>query len=164
MGPADAGGRWWWNAALSHGPNPRMAAPQLVGNPFRPSPRLIRLEAVLPVADWLRDLDRQMHSAYCGITDGNGNVPSKAIYAVRAGEQWPWRTTGKRFLECVAAGVRWHQSERIAVELHRWMQEVQARADRRRGTITLFQAAPTVRPRRLRTWGARKARRARRAA
>lgn len=66
-------------------------------------------------------LDRRMHTAFAQVTGADGNVPSKGVYKVRAGEQHPWRVLSRRMKEARAAGAPREQLLAILEEMKAWI-------------------------------------------
>jgi hypothetical protein len=68
-------------------------------------------------------LDGRMRSAFARLEGADGNVPSKGVYKVRAGEQHPLRVTARRLVEAHQAQAPVEQALGIIEELRSWVLE-----------------------------------------
>lgn len=68
-------------------------------------------------------LDGRMRSAFARLEGADGNVPSKGVYKVRAGEQHPLRVAARRLVEAKEAQTPLEQALGIVDELRQWVME-----------------------------------------
>jgi hypothetical protein len=68
-------------------------------------------------------LDGRIRSAFARLEGADGNVPSKGVYKVRAGEQHPMRVTARRLVEAKEAKTPIEQTLAIVDELRQWVLE-----------------------------------------
>lgn len=65
-------------------------------------------------------LDRRVQSAFARLEGRDGNVPSKGVYKIRAGEQNPLRVLARRLVEAREAGVSPERILEIVDEVRSW--------------------------------------------
>jgi hypothetical protein len=68
-------------------------------------------------------LDKRMRSAFAEIVGEDGTVPSKGLYAARAGDQHPSRIIGRRLVEAKEANTPLDRALAPIKELERWVRE-----------------------------------------
>lgn len=66
-------------------------------------------------------LDRRVHTAFTGVVGADGNVPSKGVYKIRAGEQNPLRVAARRCVEAHDANAPVERVLAVAEEFRQWI-------------------------------------------
>lgn len=68
-------------------------------------------------------LDRRVQGVFARLEGADGNVPSRGVYKIRAGEQHPARVIARRLVEAKEAGTAPERIADVAREIVRWVEE-----------------------------------------